>query len=171
MDFNFVVPTDPTTLAALTGDADNYYAAFKLTADGANPGPLRCSQNPIESATDGDLVPPGKSWGEGLVNPLIGTNVSPAAIYVVAPALAPIAGGVLGATNANPTVITVASTAKLPAQVAIVGVGGNTGADGTWPVTKLDATTFSIPVDTSAGSAFTGGGTVTPLCSAGYTGE
>jgi len=46
--------------------------------------------------------------------------------------------------------------------VVIAGVGGNTGANGTWKATVLSGTTFSIPVDTSAGSAFTSGGTVTP---------
>lgn len=75
-----------------------------------------------------------------------------------------ISGGVTGATNANPTVITVGSTATITtgSVVVIAGIGGNTGANGTYKATVLTGTTFSIPVDTSLGSAYTTGGTVTP---------
>ena len=66
-----------------------------------------------------------------------------------------------GATNASPTVITVGSTSTIGSSVLIAGVGGNTGANGTWTPRVLSSTTFSIPVDTTAGSPYSGGGTVT----------
>ena len=66
-----------------------------------------------------------------------------------------------GATNASPTVITVPSTSTIGSSVLIAGVGGNTGANGTWTPRVLSSTTFSIPVDTTAGSPYSGGGTVT----------
>jgi len=74
-------------------------------------------------------------------------------------------GGTLsvsGATNATPIVITTSSAHKLTtgAQVTIAGVGGNTNANGTWTITVVSSTTFSL--NGSAGnSAYTSGGTVT----------
>lgn len=71
-------------------------------------------------------------------------------------------GNITDATNANPIVITVTSTAAITSGsvVTIASVGGNTAANGTWPVTVINATTFSIPV---AGSgAYTSGGTAVP---------
>jgi uncharacterized protein DUF2586/ubiquitin-activating enzyme E1-like protein len=68
---------------------------------------------------------------------------------------------VTGATNATPTVITATAHGLLTGSiVTIAGVGGNTGANGTWKVTVLSSDTFSIPVDTTGGSSFSTGGTV-----------
>ena len=69
-------------------------------------------------------------------------------------------GSITGATNATPIVITVTDTSTLTtgSVVTISGVGGNTAANGTFPIIVLSATTFSIPV---AGSGvYTSGGTV-----------
>jgi hypothetical protein len=68
-------------------------------------------------------------------------------------------GSITGATNASP--IVVASTAHglvTGNQVTVTGVGGNTAANGTFSVTRVDADHFSL--DGSAGNgAYTSGGT------------
>lgn len=67
-------------------------------------------------------------------------------------------GTITGATNANPIVITCAdhglSTGTV---VTITGVAGNTNANGTFVVTRINANTFSIPV--AGNGAYTSGGT------------
>lgn len=67
---------------------------------------------------------------------------------------------ITGATNADPIVITATAHGMTSGEVAtIAAVGGNTAANGTWKITKIDADTFSIPV---AGSGvYTSGGTAT----------
>lgn len=68
---------------------------------------------------------------------------------------------VFGATNTNPIVIDAATNHNLinGDTVVIAGVTGNVAANGTWVITVVDATKFSIPV---AGTGlFTGGGTWT----------
>jgi Concanavalin A-like lectin/glucanases superfamily len=82
-------------------------------------------------------------------------------------------GGISGATNASPTVITVTSTSTMVSgsTVMIAGVGGNTGANGTWIATVLSGTTFSIPVNTTGASAYTSGGTVTGSQTYTYAGQ
>ncbi len=68
-------------------------------------------------------------------------------------------GDVTGATNATPIVITSATHGlSTGTRVTVASVGGNTAANGTWIVTRLDANTFSL--DTSVGNgAYTSGGT------------
>lgn len=69
------------------------------------------------------------------------------------------AGTITGATNASPTVITSQGHGLTTGmKVTISGILGNTGANGTYVVTVLTANTFSIAVDTSLGSAYSGGG-------------
>ena len=69
---------------------------------------------------------------------------------------------ITNATNANPIVITTSGTHGLLTgrAVTIVGIGGNTAANGKWFITKLTTTTFSIP--TSGNGAYTSGGTEYP---------
>ncbi len=68
-------------------------------------------------------------------------------------------GSVTGATNASPIVITsVGHGLTTGTRVTITGVGGNTGANGTWKVTRVDADTFSLDTSTGTG-AYTSGGT------------
>lgn len=72
----------------------------------------------------------------------------------------PLSRTVTGATNESPIVITT-SAAHLFAThdtVAITSVGGNTAANGTWTITKLTSTTFSLNGSTGSG-AYTSGGT------------
>lgn len=67
-------------------------------------------------------------------------------------------GSISGATNANPIVVTtpVAHGLSTGTTVSISGVLGNLAANGTFTVTNLTSTTFSIPI---AGSgAYTSGG-------------
>lgn len=67
-------------------------------------------------------------------------------------------GAITGATNATP--ISIASAAhglKTGNAVVVTGVGGNTNADGTWAITKVDANDFTL--NGSAGNAaYTSGG-------------
>jgi hypothetical protein len=66
---------------------------------------------------------------------------------------------VTGATNASPIVIT--STAHgltTGTRVTVAGVGGNTAANGTHTITRIDANTFSLDGSTGNG-AYTSGGT------------
>jgi hypothetical protein len=68
-------------------------------------------------------------------------------------------GTITGATNATPIVITSAAH-KLQTgdRVTIVNVGGNTAANGTWQITFVSSSTFSL--DGSVGNgAYTSGGT------------
>lgn len=70
---------------------------------------------------------------------------------------------VSGATNATPIVLTVPSTANLAtgSQVGVIGVAGNTAANGGWTITVVDATHVSL--NGSAGNgAYTSGGLMSP---------
>jgi hypothetical protein len=68
-------------------------------------------------------------------------------------------GSVTGASNASPVVITSASHGLQTGQrVTVSGVGGNTAANGTFVVTRVDANTFSLDGSTGNG-AYTSGGT------------
>lgn len=66
---------------------------------------------------------------------------------------------ITGATNASPIVITSASHGlSTGTRVTITGVGGNTAANGTFVITRVDANTFSLNSSTGNGS-YTSGGT------------
>jgi hypothetical protein len=66
---------------------------------------------------------------------------------------------ITGATNATPIVLTSANHGLATGQsVSIVGVGGNTAANGVWVVTVVDANTFSLGGSAGNG-AYTAGGT------------
>ncbi len=65
---------------------------------------------------------------------------------------------ITGASNASPIVITSASAPVTGAQVTISGVPGNTAANGSWTVTNIDATHFSLNGSTGNG-VYTNGGT------------
>jgi hypothetical protein len=69
-------------------------------------------------------------------------------------------GAVTGATNVNPIVVTSTAHGLVTGDsVLIVGVLGNTAANGSFAVTKIDANTFSIPI--AGNGAYTSGGTWT----------
>ena len=71
---------------------------------------------------------------------------------------------ITGVTLGNPTII--ASSAhglNVGDVVTIAGVGGATGANGQWTVAYKTANTFAIETDTTGGSAYTSGGTATPI--------
>lgn len=68
---------------------------------------------------------------------------------------------VTAATNASPSVVTTATHGLTTGmRVAIVGAVGNTAINGTWGVTVLSSTTFSL-YDLDTGSAVNGNGTWT----------
>ena len=67
-------------------------------------------------------------------------------------------GNITGATTANPIVITSANHGLQTGNiVTITNVGGNTAANGTFVVTKIDSNTFSIAA--AGNGAYTAGGT------------
>jgi hypothetical protein len=68
-------------------------------------------------------------------------------------------GAITQATNAAPIVVTSAGHGLTTgSRVSITGVAGNTAANGTWVITRVDGDTFSL--DGSSGNAlYTGGGT------------
>lgn len=69
---------------------------------------------------------------------------------------------VTGATNANPIVITTSTNHGFNSgdTATVAGVGGNTNANGTYVVTYLSPTTFSLN-NRAGNAAYTAGGTVT----------
>lgn len=68
-------------------------------------------------------------------------------------------GSVTDATNASPIVITSASHGlQSGCRVTVVNVGGNTAANGTFNVTKVDDNSFSLDGSTGNGT-YTSGGT------------
>lgn len=70
---------------------------------------------------------------------------------------------ITGATNATPISITATAHGFSTGNtVTIIGVGGNTAANGTWIITKTGANTFTL--DTSVGNGvYTSGGSVTAI--------
>ena len=68
-------------------------------------------------------------------------------------------GTITGATNASPIVISASGHGlQTGMKVSVASVGGNTNANGTWTITKVNDNSFSL--DTSSGnSAYTSGGT------------
>jgi hypothetical protein len=68
---------------------------------------------------------------------------------------------ITGATNASPISVTTASPHGLASNaiVTIIGVLGNIGANGTWPITVTSPTTFTLTGSTGTGT-YTSGGTV-----------
>lgn len=67
-------------------------------------------------------------------------------------------------TQANPAVVTTTLNHGLTTgnSTTISGALGMTGANGTWTVTVLTPTTFSIPYNASGAPAYTSGGVLTP---------
>lgn len=69
-----------------------------------------------------------------------------------------------GVTLGNPTIITATAHGFAVGDVVtIASVGGATSVNGTWVVTNKTTNTFSIDLDTTGGSAYTSGGTATPV--------
>jgi len=71
-----------------------------------------------------------------------------------------VSGTITGATDASPIVITSATPHGLAtgAQVIVSGVTGNTAANGTWSITRISATQFSLS-GSSGNASYLGGGT------------
>jgi hypothetical protein len=71
---------------------------------------------------------------------------------------------VSGVALGNPTIITATAHGFNNGDVVtIAGVGGATSANGTWVVRSRTANTFAIDLDTTGGTAYTTGGTATPV--------
>jgi hypothetical protein len=66
---------------------------------------------------------------------------------------------ITGASSATPIAITITVHGyKTGDSVTIVGVGGNTAANGTWVITVSDANTFTLNTSTWVSGAYTSGG-------------
>ena len=73
----------------------------------------------------------------------------------------PLTATITGASNTSPIVITTSPNAfNTGDTVLIAGVGGNIGANGTWTITVLTTSTFSLTGSSGTG-AYTSGGTAT----------
>lgn len=84
-------------------------------------------------------------------------------VWEADPTLVGLAIGITGATNASPIQITAPShNLATGRSVVITGVGGNTAANGTWVITKVDANNFTLNGSTGNG-AYTSGGLETPI--------
>ena len=97
---------------------------------------------------------------------------SPAASALYSPPANNVNGNVTGATKASPIVITTSAAHGLAtgAIATIAGVKGNTAANGTWAITVLSATTFSL--NGSTGNAnYTSNGTWASCSGASCTSE
>ncbi len=69
-----------------------------------------------------------------------------------------------GVTLGNPTIITATGHGfSVGDVITIAGVGGATAVNGTWIITNKTTNTFAINLDTTGGSAYTSGGTATPV--------
>jgi hypothetical protein len=128
----------------------------------------RVAQNAAVSATG------LSTWTRTAADALIGTRTVPAGTEVTLPGpdgqpvsfltaadftfVAP--RSVSGVSVANPAVVTTSAAHGLATgqQVTISGVGGATAVNGTWTVTVLTSTTFSVAVNNT--NAWTSGGTV-----------
>jgi hypothetical protein len=100
-----------------------------------------------------------------VLNPSTNKTYSNLSTFTIA-AQTLVGSGVTGATNASPIVITTSAAHGRATGdvVTIAGVGGNTAANGTWTLTVVDATHFSLNGSNGLSSgAYTSGGTVN-LC-------
>jgi len=99
-------------------------------------------------------------------NPTSGAAYSNVDALTIGPANY-VGGGITGATNTSPIVITTGSAHGLTGSevVKITGVLGNTNANGFWAINVLTTTTFSL-TSSSGNAAYTSGGTVN-VCSEG----
>lgn len=115
---------------------------------GAAPDPYALGYAPFVAVSDfGNLI-------SLLTFTRDGVNACPANGLIGGPS-----GAITGATNATPIVVTSNGHGLVTGDgVVIAGVLGNTAANGTWVVTKVNNNTFSL--NNSAGSgAYTSGGT------------
>jgi hypothetical protein len=110
----------------------------------------------LTSIVDGRIAV-GNLNGDGKDDVLLTSGISPGQVVVMANAT--MGGTISNATNANPIVITSANHGLSTGQkVVISGVSGNTAANGTFTITKVDNDRFSLNGSTGNG-AYTGGGT------------
>jgi len=118
---------------------------------------------------EGDVAEPGSiNWYTGEVHVIFDGNVSGniTASYVnmfVVESVeynvpATITGSISGATNASPIQITSAAHGLFSGMTVVIsGVGGNTAANGSWRITKVDADNFRLVGSTGNGSYTSGG--------------
>ena len=91
------------------------------------------------------------------------TRPANTAAYAAGDNVAPVPLTITGASNAEPIVITSNGHGLTTGDfVTVASVGGNTAANGSWYVTRIDANTFSLDGSEGNGS-YTSGGTATRL--------
>jgi hypothetical protein len=85
-------------------------------------------------------------------------DIADAVAETIDDGLEAVAGVITGATNASPIVITDAGHGlETGEQIVIAAVEGNTAANGTWYVTVVNSSTFSLDDSTGNGVYTTGG--------------
>lgn len=134
------------------------YEYFALSA-----APILLAETPSVSLTNGpiDVATTFSNPQTGVVTTLV-SSTTPASTTLagaVTPGCAQLA--VTGATNTSPIVITTASAHGLANDdaVTVSGVLGNFAANGTYTITYVSPTTFSLNTSTGTGT-YTGGGQI-----------
>jgi hypothetical protein len=138
----------------LNPSGNNYSTAqLSVIASEVNNDPLNLGIAAYKASSDWTSIAALLSWVRDGVTPFSGNGV-------IGPS-----GNVSGTTNATPIVVTTSAPHGLATgdNVVISGVGGNTNANGTFLVTVLSSTTFSLQAvsggNVAGNAAYTSGGT------------
>ncbi len=147
------------SLAALSpngpASAYDYFALSAKTFLDAKEPPVTLTNGPIANATTFSNPQTGITTcyvaSSTPANETLGAAVTPGCAQL----------GITNATNATPIVITSATAHGLSDDDAVIiaSVLGNTAANGSWLITVLSATTFSLSGSVGSG-AYTGGGMI-----------
>jgi hypothetical protein len=139
--------------------ASGAYQYFALTAN-----QILQNSTPPRSLVQGNITQAQvvSNPNTGIVTTTVANaNVTPASSPTIGTAQVPgiVDFPITGASNANPIVITASGHGLTSGTwVTISGVTGNTNANGTWPITFVSSSTFSIP--TGGNATYTGGGQI-----------
>lgn len=140
----------PVITADVTGVSTIYYTAFN-----GNTVPIWTGSQTIQMPFTSDLALTLTS-GNNLANTAYDDFIivsSGALTHVAGPAWRNSGQAITGATNANPIVITANGHGLQTGDTAVIhSVQGNTAANGTWTVTRVDANTFSLNGSTGNGA-------------------
>lgn len=130
-----VVITTTSTAGLVNGESVNITGNAAANGTWTITAVTATSFQLVNSGGNGSVVSGGTFTG-------IGTPMTPRSTITSASGY----GTITGATNASPIVITTSSTAGLVngATVTIVGVAGNTAANGTWTIAGVTSTTFQL---------------------------
>lgn len=139
------------------GQAYVYFAETAVQLLAAATPPYTLTNGPVLANESSNPI-------TGIVTTVV-ASTSPASIVLGEPVTPGVSQlDITGITNANPAVVSCAAPTTLqPGQsmtVTMTGVLGVSGVSGTFLGTYVTATSFSIPVDTTAAGTYAGGGQV-----------